>query len=82
MGQLVAVRPSIARYLVARRAAKALRRSARLWPDRVGFDLRREGRGAGGRKDEVAEAEALANWVALHKRRFRETDSNSERRTK
>ena len=30
----------------------------------------------------VAEAEAFANWVALCKLRFRETDSNSERRTK
>jgi len=30
----------------------------------------------------VAEAEALANWVALHKLRSRETDSISERRTK
>ena len=32
--------------------------------------------------DEAAEAEALANWVALHKLRSRETDSISERRTK
>jgi hypothetical protein len=38
--------------------------------------------GAGGRNDEVAEAEALANWVTLHKLRSRETDSISERRTK
>ena len=30
----------------------------------------------------VAEAEALANWVALHKLRSRKTDSISERRTK
>ena len=30
----------------------------------------------------LAEAEALANWVALHKLRSRETDSISERRTK
>ncbi len=30
----------------------------------------------------VAEAEALANWVALHKPRSSETDSISERRTK
>jgi len=30
----------------------------------------------------VAEAEALADWVALHKLRSRETDSISERRTK
>ncbi len=30
----------------------------------------------------VAEAEALANWVALYKLRSRETDSISERRTK
>jgi hypothetical protein len=29
-----------------------------------------------------SEAEAPANWVALHKLRFRETDSISERRTK
>ncbi len=30
----------------------------------------------------VAEAEALANWVALHKLRSPEIDSISERRTK
>jgi ketosteroid isomerase-like protein len=30
----------------------------------------------------LAEAEALANWVALHKLRSRETDSISERRTR
>jgi len=30
----------------------------------------------------VAQAEALANWVALHKLRSRETDSISEGRTK
>jgi hypothetical protein len=30
----------------------------------------------------VAEAEALANWAALHELRSRETDSISERRTK
>ena len=30
----------------------------------------------------VAEAMALAHWVALHKLRSRETDSISERRTK
>ena len=30
----------------------------------------------------LAEAEALANWVALHKLRSRETDSISQNRTK
>jgi hypothetical protein len=30
----------------------------------------------------VAEAEALANWIALQKLRSRETDSISKRRTK
>ena len=30
----------------------------------------------------MAEAEALADWVAVHKLRSRETDSISERRTK
>jgi hypothetical protein len=35
------------------------------------FDLRRVRRGAGGRNDEVADAEALTNWIALYKLRFR-----------
>jgi hypothetical protein len=46
-----------------RRAAKALRRSAR----------RRARRGAGGRNGTVAEAEALADWVALHNRNLSNT---------
>src|SRR5580658_4094010 len=59
--------------------ANAFWPGARLWLD---SNLRRVRRGAGGRNDEVAVAEALANWVALHKLRVRETDSISKRRTK
>jgi len=47
-------------------AGSALTRSRRL-------NLRRARRGAGGRNGTVAEAEALADWVALHNRNLSNT---------